>query len=216
TSISSNPGHLLWCGLPCPEHAKLLAERFMKPDFFSGWGLRTLSSRNPAFNPLSYQLGSVWPFDTALAAAGLWRYGSREQAGILLRSILEAAMAFEEERLPELFCGTDRAAGGPIPYEKANSPQAWSSAVPLLAAQLFLGILADAPRGRCFISPCLPEWLTYLELRGLTIGQGKLDIRIVRQGNETLIDELNAERIEVIRGTAEAPLWAEPLKLRQW
>jgi glycogen debranching enzyme len=74
-SISSNPGHLLWCGLPNERRAEALAERLLKPDLFSGWGLRTLSSQNPAYNPLSYQRGSVWPHDTLLAAAGLWRYG---------------------------------------------------------------------------------------------------------------------------------------------
>ena len=71
--IASNPGHLLWTGLPNPERAALVARRLLEPDLFSGWGLRTLSSDNPAYNPLSYQLGSVWPHDTAIAAAGMWR-----------------------------------------------------------------------------------------------------------------------------------------------
>jgi glycogen debranching enzyme len=209
-SISSNPGHLLWCGLPARGRAARLAERLLQPDLFSGWGLRTLSARHPAYNPLSYQRGSVWPFDTALAAAGLWRYGLREAAGTLLRSILEAAVCFEQERLPELFGGIDRKYGLPVPYEKANSPQAWSAAVPLLAAQLFLGLLPDAPRRRCFLSPCLPEWLPYLEVRQIAIGEGRFDIRIARQGEQTLIEHMHAEDIEIVQGTRRAPLWGEP------
>jgi glycogen debranching enzyme len=173
-SISSNPGHLLWCGLPNQKRAAMLAERLLKPDLFSGWGLRTLSSENPAYNPLSYQRGSVWPHDTLLAAAGLWRYGHYEAASTLIRATLEAAGAFEEARLPELFCGLPRSHDLPVPYEQANIPQAWAAAAPILAAQLFLGILPDAPHGRCFISPWLPDWLPRLEVQGIAIGQGSL------------------------------------------
>ncbi len=210
-TISSNPGHLLWCGLPCPERAARLAARLLQSDMFSGWGLRTMSARHPAYNPLSYQLGSVWPFDTVLAAAGMWRYGFHKQAGVLLGAILEAAAAFEQDRLPELFCGIDRALGPPIPYEKANIPQAWSAAVPVTAVMLFLGLLPDAPRKRCYLSPHLPEWLPYLEVNGIVIGEGRLDIRISRQGSTTAVDSIRADGIEVLRGSQEAPLWGLPL-----
>lgn len=210
TSISSNPGHLLWCGLPGREHAEKVAMRFLEPDMFSGWGLRTLSSLNPAYNPLSYQRGSVWPFDTGLAAAGLWRYGLKNQAEKLLRAILESASAFEEERLPELFCGVERSLGGPVPYEEANSPQAWSAAVPLLIAQLFLGIVPDASGGRIFLSPYLPEWLPYLDIKGIRLGIEKIDIRISNRGGETVVDNLETGNVEVINATTGSPLWGDP------
>jgi glycogen debranching enzyme len=177
---------------------------------FSGWGLRTLSSSHPAYNPLAYQRGSVWPHDTALAAAGLWRYGEYEAASTLLRALLEAAAAFENERLPELFCGLERAHGLPVPYEEANSPQAWAAAAPVLAAQLFLGLVPDAPHGQCYLSPWLPEWLPRLEMRGIVIGDGRLDVTVARQGAETAIERLAGEGIEVVQGTAEAPLWGAP------
>lgn len=209
-SLSSNPGHLLWCGLPAPRRAALVAARLLEPDLFSGWGLRTLSSGHQAYNPLSYQLGSVWPHDTALAAAGLWRYGCYEEASQLLQAILEAAEAFEEDRLPELFCGLDRSHGLPVPYEGANSPQAWAAAVPILATQLFLGLVPDAPRGRCYLSPHLPAWLPRLEVHGIRIGRGSLDVVISRRNDQTLIDQLNAKELEVVHGTVEAPLWGLP------
>ena len=122
TSISSNPGHLLWCGLPTAARAAAAAKRLLQPDSFSGWGLRTLSSEHPAYNPLSYQHGSVWPHDTVIAAAGLFRYGLRQQGATLVRAMLDAADAFEDDRLPELFCGFDRSGGPPVPYAEANSP----------------------------------------------------------------------------------------------
>ena len=208
--ISSNPGQLLWCGLPSPTRAARVAERLLKPDLFTGWGLRTLSSRNRAYNPLLYQRGSVWPHDTVLTAAGLWRYGLRAAASRLLRSVLEAARAFEEDRLPELFCGLDRSHGLPVPYAAANSPQAWAAAAPVLAAQLFLGLVPDAPRERCFLAPWLPDWLPRLEVRGIAVGHGTLDVCIVRRGSETVVDWLQAHAVEVVHDTAEAALWGDP------
>ena len=128
----------------------------------------------------------------------------------MLRSLLEAAAAFEAERLPELFCGLDRADGLPVPYEDANSPQAWAAAAPVLAVQLFLGLVPDAPRGRCFLAPQLPEWLPHLELRGIAIGRGRLDVAIARRGPDTVIEQLRCEDIAVIQGTVETPLWGQP------
>jgi glycogen debranching enzyme len=209
-SITSNPGHLLWCGLPDPDRAAATAGRLLAPDLFSGWGLRTLSSEHPAYNPLSYQRGSVWPHDTLLAAAGLWRYGLREEASTLIRAVLEAATAFEDERLPELFCGLERAHGLPVPYEEANIPQAWAAATPLLAAQLFLGLIPDAPRGRCFVSPWLPTWLPTLEVRGIRIGSGTLDITVARRGVATVIEHREQKDLEVVESTVEAPLLGAP------
>jgi glycogen debranching enzyme len=205
-SVSSNPGHLLWSGLPSPERARLVARRLLEPDMFSGWGLRTLSANHRAYNPLSYQRGSVWPHDTVLAAAGMWRYGLRESGSRLLRAILEAAGAFEEARLPELFCGLDRSSGLPVPYVEANVPQAWAAAAPVLATQLFLGLVPDAPGGRCYLSPWLPEWLPRLEVRGIAVGRGRLDVAVVRRGMETAIEGVRAEGVAVVEGVPDAPI----------
>ena len=213
TSIESNPGHLLWCGLPSAERAAAVAARLLEPDLFNGWGLRTLSSENPAYDPLLYQRGSVWPHDTALAAAGLWRYGQHEAASRLIRAILEAVARFEGARLPELFCGIGRTHGSPVPYFAANSPQAWAAAVPLLVAQLLLGLVPDAPRQRCFIAPWLPEWLPALEVRDIAIGTGQVMIRISRRGDATVVDDARGDGIEIIKAAAEAPLWGLPPRL---
>ncbi|MGH2921619.1 MAG: amylo-alpha-1,6-glucosidase [Gaiellaceae bacterium] len=210
TSVGSNPGHLLWVGLPSLERGQAVARRLMDPDLFSGWGLRTLSAEHRRYNPLSYQRGSVWPHDTALAAAGIRRYGMRQEAATLIRALLEAARAFEDDRLPELFCGFDRAAGAPVPYREANIPQAWAAATPVLAVQLFLGLVPDAPRRRCFLAPWLPEWLPHLEVRRIAVGEGTLDVSLARTGEKTVIESVTASGAEVVELEPRTPLWGQP------
>ena len=182
---------------------------------YSGWGLRTLSTDNPAYSALSYQLGSVWPHDTVLAAAGLVRYGLHDHAGVLLRGVLEAARMFEGDRLPELFCGFHRSDGPPVPYPAANVPQAWAAAAPVLAAQTFLGLVPDAPRQRCSLSPWLPEWLPRLSIGGITIGEGTLDVVLDRDGDATRVVDVRSTNVEVVVEPAVAPLWGTPVRISE-
>ena len=63
--VSSNPGHLLFSRAVTRERARSMVKRLMQPDMFSGWGWRTLSDKEPTFNPLSYHRGSVWPHDNS-------------------------------------------------------------------------------------------------------------------------------------------------------
>jgi glycogen debranching enzyme len=205
-AIASNAGHLLWCGLPAADRAEAVARRLLAPDMFSGWGLRTLSADNPAYNPISYQRGSVWPFDTLIAAAGLWRYGAHDAAFALIKGVLDAAAAFEADRLPELFGGFERSYGAPVPYAQANVPQAWSAAAPILAAQLMLGLLPDAPHGRCYVQPMLPDWLPHLSVRGIRVGSGVLQVSARREGHRTVIERLEGDGIEPVIGMPTAPL----------
>ena len=164
-------------------------------------------SQHARYNPLSYQRGSVWPHDTALAAAGLWRYGKREQAATLMRAILEAACAFEDDRLPELFCGFDRSIGAPVPYREANVPQAWAAAAPALAVQLFLGLIPDTARNRCFVAPWLPDWLPSLEAHGVALGERAVDVAVSGKEDETSVTQWRGRGIELVQGETAAALW---------
>lgn len=204
-SIGSNAGQLLWSGLPAPNRARRVAERILEADMFSGWGIRTLSAGHPAFDPLSYQRGSVWPHDSLLAAAGMARYGVETQAHAVLGAVLDAAMEFEDRRLPELFCGFDRSRGL-VPYIEANVPQAWAAAVPVLAVQLLLGLVPDAPRRRCFVAPSLPDRVSALRVRGIRVAGEELDLTIARRGDATVVEEAVTE-LELVVGPVDAPLW---------
>ncbi len=210
-SVASNSGHLLWCGLPLPDRAVRVAQRLTRPDMHSGWGLRTLSTEHIAYNPLSYQRGSVWPHDTALAAAGAARYGCRGEAASLLRAVLEAACMFQDDRLPELFCGFPRSDDPPVPYADANVPQAWAAAAPILATQTLLGVVPDAPHRRCHLDPWLPDWLPALSVEGIRVGDSTIDVRISRTESGVDTDITTCGDVDVRVGQVAAPLWGVPV-----
>jgi glycogen debranching enzyme len=185
-TVVSNVGHCLWSGLVRPDRAARVIKRMMQPDMWSGWGIRTLSGRNPVYNPFSYQLGSIWPHDNGIIALGFKRYGFAEQAARIARDISEAASYFVSYRLPELYAGIERRPGTfPVLYPGANAPQAWAAGSVFHLLQAILGLQADAPNGRLYVDPALPHWLADLTLHGLRVGAAKVTLRFWRDGERT-------------------------------
>jgi len=183
-TITSNPGHCLWLGVLDTGRAERVADRLMHDDLFSGWGLRTLSSNHPAYDPHSYQRGSVWPHDTMIAAAGLRRYGRNEDAWRLVDGLLGAAASLGHFQMPELFAGLPRVRdAAAMPYEEANVPQAWSAGAVFHAAQLLLGLEPDVPNGRLHVDPALPPWCPELTLENMRVGDERLTIRACRRAD---------------------------------
>ena len=185
-TIASNAGHCLWSGIASPERAARVVRRFFEPDLWSGWGIRTLSAANPAYNPFSYQRGSVWPHDNGIIALGFRRYGFAAEAARVARDISEAASYFVSYRLPELYAGIERRPGTfPVLYPQANVPQAWAAGSVFHLLQAILGIRADAPAGRLYVAPELPRWLPEISLRDLHVGRARVDIRFWREGDRS-------------------------------
>jgi glycogen debranching enzyme len=146
-SLTSNIGHCLWSGIVAEEHAALVAERLMSPQMWNGWGIRTLAIDEQAYDPMSYHCGTVWPHDGALCAAGLKSYGFDADALIVANGLFAASEAWSG-RLPELFCGLDRAdVETPIPFPTSCSPQAWAAATPFLLLRIMLGLEPDDEHG---------------------------------------------------------------------
>jgi glycogen debranching enzyme len=170
---------------------------------WSGWGIRTLSAQNPAYNPFSYQRGSVWPHDNGIIALGFKRYGFAAEAAQIARDISRAASCFTSHRLPELYAGVERRPGTfPVQYLGANVPQAWAAGAAFHLLRAILGLDADAPRGELHVDPALPEWLPDVTLHGLRVGTARLDLRFWREGTRTRWEASVREgRIEV----SEAP-----------
>ncbi len=177
-SLTSNVGHCLWTGIVDEDKAARVAEALRSPSMFTGWGLRTLSSDNPAYNPISYHCGSVWPHDTAIVASGLARYGYEDDALRLILGLLDAAAA-QGGRLPELFSGLDRQdVSVPVGYPTSCSPQAWASASPLLCLRTILRLDPWVPYGRTWLRPRLPEGIGYLKVEGVPIAGARVTIEV--------------------------------------
>ena len=180
-SVASNPGHLLWSGLVPRDRAVRVVRRLLQPDMFSGWGIRTLSSKHACYNPYSYQNGSVWPHDNSLIALGMRRYGFAAEAATVARAVTDAASYFESFQIPELYAGLTRDhLSFPVRYDGANVPQAWAAGSAFALLQALLGIAPDAPNNRLYVDPLLPEWLPEVTLKDLRCGQNCYDIRFRR------------------------------------
>jgi glycogen debranching enzyme len=158
----------------------------MTPDMWSGWGIRTLSSDHVAYDPFSYQLGSVWPHDNAIAAAGFRNYGLDAEATQVARALLDAASHFDSRRLPELFAGLSRDPGSfPVQYLGANVPQAWASAAIVHLISVLVGVVADAPTHTLRLRPALPAWLPDIRLEQLRVGSASVDLHLTRRSDGT-------------------------------
>lgn len=203
-TIASNAGHCLWSGIVRPDRAERIVRRFFEEDMWSGWGIRTLSSKNPAYNPFEYQLGSVWPHDNGIIAMGFKRYGFHEEASRVARDIFEAASYFDSYRLPELYAGLPRQPGTfPVQYPGANIPQAWAAGCVFHLLQAILGLQADAPAGRLYVAPTLPEWLPEIELSQLKVGDSVLNLRFWREGLDSRWEVLDRRGSIEVRDAPE-------------
>jgi glycogen debranching enzyme len=184
---TSNPGHLLYVGLPTPERAAIVADQLTSAPFHSGWGIRTLADDAVFFNPMSYHNGSIWPHDTAICSAGFARYGIRDQVVKLMSGTFEAAVHFNM-RLPELFCGFTRSPGeAPIAYPVACLPQAWSAGSTFMLMQACLGVAIDGWKGELHVNrPRLPIGIDGLTVRHLKVGEAVVDLMFQRVGDRVV------------------------------
>ncbi len=182
-SLTSTLGHLLWCGVVEEELVDQVVAHLVGSDLFSGWGVRTLAASMGGYDPLSYHCGSVWPHDTAIAIAGLVRYGRRDEAHLLTSGLI-ALGAERDGRLPELIAGFSRAdLPAPIDYPSSCSPQAWSAAAPLLALRSMLELTPSRGQGSVSAVGWLPDRGGPLELRGIHVGRnGRFDVASTAEG----------------------------------
>lgn len=186
TSLASNAGQCLWSGIVDHEKAVRTAQRLLQDDMWSGWGIRTLSSKNPSYNPFSYQLGSVWPQDNGIIADGFKRYGLADEANFVIKGIFDAIERFDAYRPPEVFAGVQRNGNVDFPVlypGGANIPQAWATGSIFHMIRTILGLRADAPHKKLYVNPTLPDWLPDIELQRLRVGPCSLTIRFWREGD---------------------------------
>lgn len=179
---TSNMGHCLACGIIGNDKIRRVVDCIFSSDMFSGWGIRTLSSANPSFNPLSYHLGSIWPVENATIAFGLRRYGFDDEAFRLIEANYDLACLWKNGHIPECIGGYDRSeTGHPGAYPRANSLQTWNAAAFGLFTHIILGLQPVAPIKTLFIDPILPQWLPSLTVEKLQIGGATVSFRCDRK-----------------------------------
>ncbi len=180
--VTSNAGQVLWSHIAKPARARRVAKRLMAPDMFSGWGIRTLSTQARRFNPVGYHLGTVWPHDNALIAAGFRHYGLDAAARHIFSGLVRTAAYFRSYRLPEVFAGFSTSEfQTPVRYPVACHPQAWAAgSVPYVLGAL-LGLEPDGfARHLRVVRPMLPDGVNRLDVRDLPVGNARISIRFTR------------------------------------
>ncbi len=203
-SIASNAGHCLTSGIVSDGHLPPLVGRLFAPDMFSGWGIRTLSSGHPSYNPVSYHLGSVWPVENATIVFGLRRFGFDARAVDLATALRDLALLYDRGRIPECVGGYARAeVSHPGAYPRANAPQAWNQSGLVLVVHSLLGLQPVAPLDLLVVDPVLPEWLPELTIRDLRVGGARATVRFWR-------DEGGRSHAELVRHEGTLRLVRQP------
>lgn len=180
-AVSSNIGHCLAAGIVDDVHLPIVVKRLMADDMFSGWGVRTLSSRHRAFNPLSYHCGSVWAVEQATIVFGFRRFGFDSEALVLTKALFDLARLYPAHRIPETVGGYARGERAtPGAYPQANTPQLWNASAFPLVVHSMLGLQPVAPLHLLIVSPDLPEWMPEAFLHNLRVGESRATIRFWR------------------------------------
>jgi glycogen debranching enzyme len=189
-ALCSNMGHLLWSGIVPPERVDAVVDNLMGPELWSGWGVRTMSAADRAYNPLSYHNGSVWPHDNSLIAWGLGRHERWAEAQRIVRRLFSVARHFHYQ-LPEVFAGLGRSETPfPIDYPTAARPQAWAAAAPVLLLRVLLGLEPDRERQTLeTLAPSeLPSWVGSLRLSGVRAFERHWEVRV--DDGRVTVDEI--------------------------
>jgi glycogen debranching enzyme len=164
---------------------------------------------------MSYHNGSIWPHDNALIALGLARCGLNHSIERVFKGLFDAATYMEMRRLPELFCGFQRARGrGPTHYPVACSPQAWASATPFTLIEASLGLQFDPAANEIRLrNPRLPSFLDEVVLRNLQLQQSSVDLKVRRHANDVSVEILERRgqiQVSIVFGRTPDPDRRDP------
>jgi glycogen debranching enzyme len=185
---TSNAAHTMFTGIMSPERARLVAAGTMRPQFNSGWGIRTVAANEVRYNPMSYHNGSVWPHDNAMIAFGFSRYGLTEFLEPVFNGLMQAAAYMDQRRLPELFCGFPRRRSrGPTLYPVACSPQAWASGAVFQLLQAVLGLEYDlSAKAIRLHNPAVPMSAGEIAVRNIRLGDASISFTVKPNPNGTI------------------------------
>ncbi|MCC6784367.1 MAG: hypothetical protein IT457_16105 [Planctomycetes bacterium] len=182
--------------------------RFATARAQADWGSRMLPTDDPAYDPASYQAGSVWPLFSGWTNLADFQYGRADTAWLRLLPLLRSVEQFAPGCVQEVFRGDVYRPRG------IAAMQAWSHAAILSGfAQGLLGARESPDDGHVVLEPTLPGALDGLEFAGLRIRGATLSGRLARgEGGAGLEVELTLEgeplELEL------APFFPSPARVR--
>ncbi|HXW66776.1 MAG TPA: amylo-alpha-1,6-glucosidase [Thermoplasmata archaeon] len=169
--IRPNALRAVSAGLFGRDEARAYVARALRDDLTTPWGVRTLSSRDPSFDPIAYHGGQVWTIATAWAADAALVAGEAETGARYLGTIADR-LAAEEGYANECYRG-DR----PEPFDSCFL--LGFSVAPFLTVlfERLWGLRVDAPAGRLSIRPTFPAAWRSAAIERLRVGAGTATVR---------------------------------------
>ena len=124
--ITSNPGHLLFTEIVHQDKVDFVVKRLFAQDMWTAYGIRTHSSLEENFDPLSYHCGSIWPHDNWIIAKGLKKLGYLKEYELIKEAILKVYK--EVGYVPEYYTAIDqKLIVKGFKEKEPDYPQAWAT-----------------------------------------------------------------------------------------
>lgn len=131
--LSSSPAEILWTGIIDQEKVPLVVKRVLQSDFWTPYGIRTISALSPNFDQTKYQKGNIWPQANKMIHQGLLFCGFEREARELEDNNLAAFHFFGRFKENWTYQEGDEYPGS---LSQSNNLQFW-------ALTAYLSFLAD-------------------------------------------------------------------------
>jgi hypothetical protein len=181
-SLKQNPEITAWTAVPLmfgqldPKRAGETLATLSSSQISADWGARMLSNQSPAYDPIAYNNGGVWPFLTGFVACAEYEY-RRPHSGLAhLRQLAQLTFDHALGFNPEILSGDFYR-----PLDESVPHQLFSSGMvitPLLRGML--GLRADAANRVLRFAPQLPAAWESLRIRNYRVGASRLSFDLRR------------------------------------
>ncbi len=174
-------------------------------EFATDWGTRAVAADDPAYDPISYHRGTVWPLFTGWAAVAMYRTGHPVAGWAALRQNLELTWAQDPGAVTELLSGAFYQ-----PLGRSSTHQMWSSAMALApAVRGMFGLEVDATRRTLAVHPHLPPAWDEAALEHVWMGADEYRVEYKREGKVMRVTATGAAPTVLCLVAAEAVPAAE-------
>lgn len=186
-----------------PDRSKAFVERMCNSTVMTRWGARSIE-RCKHYDPINYNLGSVWHFINGFVAQSCYKTGHDLVGWQIIKSAVKAFLEEGSTHLSELFSGDIF-----VPVTTAVPHQLFSVG-PILWAILegLFGLEVDAIRRTLKFNPRVPvHWEKYV-IKNLKVGKAELRIEFQKRGSECsyLFRNMSKEPVKVIFQLKNPPL----------